>query len=71
VMKKKRLTVVVDKNRCASSGNCAEIAGVVFTQDDATGVVILLQEHPDESQRELVKRAAAVCPAQAIVVKEE
>ena len=70
VMTKKTLQVIVNQDKCASSGNCAEIAPVVFTQDDNTGVVILLEDQPEEEQREAVKRAALLCPAQAIIVKE-
>jgi ferredoxin len=70
VTQHKCLRVVVDNERCVSSGNCADIAPLVFTQDDDTGVVILLKEHPDDSLREAVLRAASLCPSQAIAVHE-
>jgi len=70
-MNNKSFRVRVDQNRCASSGNCAEIAPVVFTQDDNTGVVILREEYPTEQLRDTVKRAAMLCPAQAIHVEED
>lgn len=66
----KPLRLIVDRERCVSSGNCADLAPLVFTQDDDTGVVILLMEHPEESLREVVKRAAMLCPSQAIRVEE-
>ncbi|MEO8752150.1 MAG: ferredoxin [Casimicrobiaceae bacterium] len=64
------MRVIVDRGRCVSSGNCADLAPLVFTQDDDSGVVVLLQEHPDESLREVVRRAAMLCPSQAIRVEE-
>jgi ferredoxin len=64
-----RVRVRVDRDSCASSGNCADIAGAVFAQDDVTGVVILLDEHPDASALAAVHRAARLCPAQAIEVE--
>jgi len=64
------MKVVVHKDRCSSSGNCAEIAASVFTQDERTGVVVLLQEHPSEALRQAVKRAELLCPTQAIEVSE-
>ena len=66
----KVLKVVVDRQRCVSSGNCADIAGAVFTQDDQTGVVVLLQDKPDPAQYESVRKAAQCCPSQAISVQE-
>jgi ferredoxin len=64
----KKLQVTVDAARCASSGNCADLEPLVFSQDDRTGVVILLQAEPDPALREAVERAAMLCPAQAIKV---
>ena len=64
------LKVIVDTTRCVSSGNCADLVPGVFTQDDSTGVVVLLQEYPDPSLRQKVKKAALCCPSQAFVVEE-
>jgi ferredoxin len=60
------LSVEVDQERCASSGNCADIAPAVFTQDDDTGVVMLLDPHPGEELVKDVETAESLCPAQAI-----
>jgi ferredoxin len=65
------LRVSIDASRCASSGNCADLAPGVFTQDDNTGVVILLVERPTPAQHEAVRNAERLCPAQAISVHEE
>jgi ferredoxin len=63
------LTVEVDAPRCASSGNCADVAPTVFTQDDDTGVVVLLEQHPGAEFEAEVRQAEALCPAQAILVR--
>jgi ferredoxin len=56
--------------RCASSGNCADIAAAVFTQEDDTGVVVVLTDHPDQTLWAEVRQAAMLCPAQAIEILE-
>jgi ferredoxin len=66
----KCLRVLVDRTRCVSSGNCADIEPLVFAQEDAGGVVVLLSEYPDRSLYETVQQAAALCPSQAITCKE-
>lgn len=70
-MSEKSLRVIVDTKRCVSSGNCADLVPGVFTQDDDTGVVILLKERPDPALREAVRKAALCCPSQAISVEEQ
>ena len=62
------MKVEIDRARCASSGMCAANAASVFAQDDDTGVVILLDEHPDPSLYESVKSAEKLCPTRAITV---
>jgi ferredoxin len=66
----KPMKVIVDRERCVSSGNCADLVPLVFTQDGTTGIVELLDEHPDEALREAVRNAARVCPALAITIEE-
>ncbi|HSV83236.1 MAG TPA: ferredoxin [Ramlibacter sp.] len=66
-----KLKVSIDASRCASSGNCADLAPGIFTQDDNTGIVILLVESPSPAQYEAVRNAERLCPAQAITVIEE
>jgi ferredoxin len=41
----------------------------VFTQDDDTGVVVLLEQHPGAEFEAEVRQAEALCPAQAILVR--
>jgi ferredoxin len=46
------------------------LAPAVFDQRDEDGVVVLLDETPDESQDVQVHQAAAACPARAIAIEE-
>jgi len=64
------MRVVVDLNRCEANGLCMGVAPEVFdlTDDDE---LILLQEHPDESEREHVEEAVRQCPRQAISIEED
>lgn len=64
------MRVIVDQDKCVSSGQCVLNAGVVFDQRDDDGVVVLLDDHPPADQADNVRRAAAACPAQAITVEE-
>ena len=44
------MKVVVDQDKCVSSGHCVLNAAGVFDQRDEDGVVILLDEHPTRRQ---------------------
>lgn len=63
------MRVTVDRAACVAAGQCAMVAPEVFDQDD-DGIVILLQEEPDPSLHESVRRAAALCPARVISLSE-
>jgi len=60
------MKVEADKEKCVGAGQCVLLAPDVFDQDDADGVVILLQETPEPDQWAGVREAVAVCPASAI-----
>ncbi|TQC43159.1 ferredoxin [Rhodococcus sp. WS4] len=64
------MRVEVDAPKCVTSGQCVMIAPDVFDQDD-TGIVEILDEHPAPEKRAAVEEAAAVCPAAAIRLREE
>jgi len=66
-----KVLVEVDTRRCASSGNCADVAPEVFTQDDETGVVVLLEAHPAPESTADVEQAESLCPARAIQLSAE
>jgi len=59
----------VDAVACVGAGQCALVAGSLFDQDD-DGIVVLLDPNPDPREEALVRRAASLCPARAIVVDD-
>jgi ferredoxin len=64
------MKVIVDQDKCASSGNCVMHAPGIFDQRDDDGVVVLLNENPPAEQTENARKAAANCPALAISIEE-
>ncbi|MFP5023246.1 ferredoxin [Pseudonocardia phyllosphaerae] len=63
------MRVTVDKDLCIGAGQCVVTAPDVFDQDDE-GIVELLAETPDESERDGVIEAENVCPARVISVEK-
>jgi ferredoxin len=63
------IKVRVLTDRCISSGNCVVAAADAFDMDDDGHVVALVHE-VDGQARDLVERAAQVCPVQAILLEE-
>lgn len=59
--------VVVDMDLCQNHGQCAFAAPDVFQINDE-GVLVVLNDEPDESQRAACEDAADVCPVQAITI---
>jgi ferredoxin len=64
------MKVIVDQDKCVSSGQCVLNATEVFDQRDEDGVVELLTENPPADQEENARRAAAACPALAIYIED-
>ena len=64
------MNVTADQDACASSGNCVMNAPQVFDQREDDGVVVLLSAHPSPEQAEGARRAAAACPALAILIED-
>lgn len=64
------MKVIVDQDKCVSSGQCVLNAGDVFDQRDDDGVVMLLADSPPPEQAENVRKAVAACPALAIGIEE-
>ena len=64
------MRVIVDLQRCEANALCMGVAPEVFelTDDD---VLIVLDEHPDESLRDAVQTAVRQCPRQAISIEED
>ncbi|MGW0881797.1 ferredoxin [Streptomyces sp. NPDC002671] len=60
------MRIAVDLNRCQGYAQCVYLAHEVFK---LTGDEVLSYEpNPDDERRLHVRRAAAACPVQAIVV---
>jgi ferredoxin len=64
------MKVIVDQDKCVSSGQCVLNASEIFDQRDEDGVVVLLNENPPAEQADNARRAAAACPALAIKLEE-
>ena len=65
------MRVIIDQNKCVASGQCVVAAGAVFDQRDDDGIVFLLDDSPPAELHDDVRRAAALCPAQAIELEDE
>ncbi|HEX9831860.1 MAG TPA: ferredoxin [Mycobacterium sp.] len=65
------MLVHTNQAKCVAAGTCAAVAPAVFDQDDDSGIVKLLNEHPPESERSAVEEAVEFCPAQAISIEED
>jgi ferredoxin len=64
------MKVTIDIDKCIGAGQCVLSAPDVFDQRDEDGLVVLLNPTPSAGQAEDVKHAAALCPAQAIIVED-
>jgi ferredoxin len=64
------MKVLLDQDKCVSSGQCVMAAADVFDQRDEDGVAVLLDPEPPAELATDVRHAAAVCPALAIAVEE-
>ncbi len=64
------MKVTVDRDRCIGSGQCVTALPELFDQREEDGTAFPLAAAPPAHLADEVKRAAAVCPAQAITVAE-
>lgn len=64
------MRVVADLGLCQGHQMCQGEAPEVFAFDDATDLVVVTQEHPDESLRPQVQSAVTYCPAMALAIEE-
>lgn len=61
------MQIVADSAACVGAGQCALTAPEVFDQDD-DGIVVVLTGTTEDAV--VVREAARLCPARAIVVSE-
>jgi ferredoxin len=61
--------VVLDLDTCQGYANCVMVAPEVFDINEQTGVAVLLQDSPDDSQRAAVEEAVRQCPTESISVE--
>ncbi|NLU75301.1 ferredoxin [Streptomyces sp. HNM0575] len=64
------MKVILDQDKCVSSGQCVMAAPGVFDQRDDDGIAVLLDDSPAPADAEDVQHAAAVCPAVAIRIEQ-
>jgi ferredoxin len=70
IRREKTMKVSADTQKCCSSGMCVVRAPEIFGQDEANGLVKVLQAFPPESLRKAAKDAADGCPVQAIRIED-
>ena len=63
------MKVTIQKELCRGHAQCEDVAPDVFGLDEA-GIVVLLNDSPDESQRRRVLEAERLCPERVIKVTD-
>ena len=64
------LRIVADREVCEGHGMCEATSHEYFALDD-TATVVVLNEHPPESERSFVQAAVDACPVGALKLIEE
>lgn len=59
---------MLDLDTCQGYANCVMVAPEVFDINEETGVAVLLQETPDDSQLAAVEEAVRQCPTESISI---
>lgn len=65
------LRVVADTGVCQGHQLCQGEAPSVFGFDESADVVVVLEEHPEETLRADVTTAVKYCPAFALSIEED
>lgn len=63
------MRVVVDMMQCEGNALCMGVAPEVFDVND-DDMLMLLEEHPDETLRPRIEGAIRLCPKQAIRIED-
>ena len=64
------MRVIVNMSQCESNALCMGVAPDIFEVDDDDNLTVL-NETPDESDRDRVLEAVRMCPKQAISIEED
>lgn len=64
------MRVIADTTRCVGAGQCVLTDPALFDQADEDGTVVVLVEHPEDSQLDQARQAVRVCPSQALSLAE-
>jgi ferredoxin len=64
------MRIAVDWNRCESNGLCVAAAPNLFKLLDDDSLLVL-NEQPDDSQRDQALSAVRACPTQAISIVDD
>jgi ferredoxin len=60
------MRVIAEVDKCIGAGTCVRVAGRVFSQDEDTGLVEVLVQNPDDSERAALESAVKLCPTHAL-----
>jgi ferredoxin len=66
----KSFKVHVDEHKCIGAGQCVLRAPMIFDQRE-DGIVILLDAAPPPELHAVARKAADLCPAEAITIEED
>ncbi|MDH6293240.1 ferredoxin [Rhodococcus opacus] len=61
--------VKADIDKCIGAGTCVRVASAVFSQDDDSGLVVVLDDAPDDAPRAAVENAVRLCPTHALHIE--
>ena len=65
------IKIVVDPSLCEGNARCVALAPSVFQLPDDSDTVRVLVAHVDPAARETVENAVALCPRQALSLRED
>lgn len=64
------MRVDADRETCVGAGQCALVAPKIFDQDDDGIVEVLMRDVHEVEDEQGARRAAALCPARAISLRD-
>jgi ferredoxin len=64
------MRIIADTTRCIGAGQCVLTDPAVFDQDETEGTVVVLVQHPADSQLDSARHAVRFCPSQALSLAE-